>query len=96
MELLIKHNWTQEQRQEEIWNFIQLVGIELYNRCNSHNYNKKISLNLCITYIDMLIRKHFKKLDFGYLKIELNESFVANVEKLSEEIEESKNNLITI
>lgn len=93
MELIIKDNWSKDKRIENINNYIQLLGIELFKKCQkSKNIDaktfEKITMNLCISYIKSLVLPYVESIDYGSFSIDVGEFLVTKVGQLANKIQE--------
>ena len=91
MELIIKSNWTDYEKEEYIENYVQNLGIKLFLMCKNSKHismdtSNTVNINLCIVYIRKIVKKHLKNFYSGIIKVELTEKDIINVSSLVKEL----------
>ena len=96
MEIVIKSNWSEARRQDEINNYIQILGIHLFKQCQANKNLKaqtreKININLCTAYIKKLVDQYIHTIAYGSFSVELSAISVYEIAKIANELESESN-----
>ena len=78
MEIIIKQHWNDQQRKEQIENYIELLGIDLFKKCKRNKRIQtetleNISINLCVAYIKSKINPYINNISYGSIMVQIDD-----------------------